>query len=564
LGDTFKRITSQFTNFFSTLTVAKKIAMFVTAGVLMAGFAGLFMWAGDTTYTPLMTNLSPEDSANIIRFLRDKHVPFKVDPSGKNISIPPESVYELRLELATQGLPQTSIAGYELMDKQSPATPSFVQKLNQKRVQEGEIARAINIIHGVKRSKVHLALPQKSAFVEDQKKTTASVVLDLEAGTVLEDKQIYAIGHLVAHAVEGLDINDVVIVDSNGKLLSKNTTDPLAAATASQLDFQQKIESDMEKRIESILGRVVGEGHVVAKVSADLDFSQVSETQTIVDGDSSTPVSVEKNIDTMNGTRPGPIGAVGSQSNTPGQPPAVNGQITNDTNKNHEVTNYEVPKTVRRTTRPMGTQRRLSVAVVVDGRQVKSEDKDGKVLSKVEPWPPEKLKEFEDIVASATGIDKKRGDILEIKNIEFTREDFDEIQKALAEKDRKAYVQNMVIYGVIGLTILLFFLFVVRPFIKWITDNTIDSVDTFLPQTIEELEKLQKNSALPGLEESVPVLPEKVDPEKVEGEMLKEKIVTLIDQNPHKAALILKDWLHTEKPKPSEKEVGGKPKSASA
>src|SRR6185295_4175428 len=294
MGETLKKVFTQITNFMSTLSLGKKVAMAGIGGLVIAGFAGLAMWAGDTTYTPLMTNLNPEDSANIIRYLRDKHISFKVDPSGKNISIPPEAVYELRLELATQGLPNSSVAGYELMDKQGPSTPSFVQKLNQKRVQEGEIARAINIIHGVKRSKVHLALPQKSAFVEDQKKATASVVVDLEPGTTLEEKQIYAMGHLVAHAVEGLDINDVVIVDSNGKLLSKNTTDPLAAATASQLDFTQKIESDMEKRIEAILGRVVGEGHVVAKVSADLDFSQVSETQTIVDGDSSAPLSVEK------------------------------------------------------------------------------------------------------------------------------------------------------------------------------------------------------------------------------------------------------------------------------
>src|SRR5581483_4439337 len=242
MGDTFKKLFSQITNFLSTLSPGKKIAMAATGGLVLAGFAGLWMWAGDTTYTPLMTNLNPEDSANIIRYLRDKHVSFKVDPTGKNISIPPEAVYELRLELATQGLPQSSVTGYELMDKQSPATPSIVQKLNQKRVQEGEIARAINIIHGVKRSKVHLAIPTKSAFVEDQKKTTASVVVDLEPGASLDDRQVYAIGHLVSHAVEGLDINDVVIVDSNGKMLSKNTADPLAAATASQLDFQQKIE----------------------------------------------------------------------------------------------------------------------------------------------------------------------------------------------------------------------------------------------------------------------------------------------------------------------------------
>src|SRR4051794_580664 len=175
MGDTLKKVFSQITNFMSTLSAGKKAAMAAVAGLVIAGFTGLAMWVGDTTYTPLMTNLGPEDSANIIRFLRDKHVPFKVDPTGKNISIPPESVYELRLELATIGLPNSSTPGYELMDKLSPATPSIVQKLNQKRVQEGELARAINIIHGVKRSKVHLAMPTKSAFVEDQKRTTASV-----------------------------------------------------------------------------------------------------------------------------------------------------------------------------------------------------------------------------------------------------------------------------------------------------------------------------------------------------------------------------------------------------
>jgi flagellar M-ring protein FliF len=562
VGEYLKRVFSQITNFLSTLSAGKRVAMAVIGGVVTAGMAGLFMWAGNTTYQTLMTNLNPEDASNITRLLREKRIPYRMDPTGKNISIPPESVHELRLELAAQGLPQTSVVGYELIDKQSPATPTFIQKLNQKRVQEGELARSINFIKGVKRSKVHLALPQKSAFVEDQKRSTASVVLDLEPGIVLEDRQIYAIGNLVSRAVEGLDINDVVIVNSQGKLLSKNQADPLAAATATQLEFQQKKETDIEKRIEGILSRVVGDGHVVARVNAELDFSQVAETQTIVDGDSSAPISIEKRTDTMSGVRPGPMGAVGAASNQPGQPPAQN-NITTDTNKVHEVTNLEVPKTVRKTTRPTGTIKKLTVAVLVDGKQVRATDKDGAVLSKVEPWPPEKLKEFEAIVASTVGIDLKRGDILEIRNMDFAREDFDEVQRVLAEKERKTYIQNMIMYGVIGLTILLFFLFVVRPFIKWITENTVDSVDTFLPQTIEELEKLQKNAALPGLEEAVPVLPEKIDPEKVEGEMLKEKIVTLIDQNPHKAALILKDWLHVEKPKDKET-GGGKSKSASA
>ena len=131
--------------------------------------------------------------------------------------------------------------------------------------------------------------------------------------------------------------------------------------------------------------------------------------------------------------------------------------------------------------------------------------------------------------------------------MEFTHEDFEEANRVITEKEHKAYITNMVTYGVIGMTIILFFLFVVRPFVKWMTENTVESVDTFLPQTIEELERLNKNSALPGLEEAMPVLPEKMDPMKVEGEMIREKIITLVDSNPHKAALILKDWLVEER-----------------
>lgn len=538
------KILGQIKEFFKALSPAKKAAVLGTSIAISVSIVLLFGWASKTDYIPLMTNLTPEDSTNIIRVLRDKHIPFKIDQNGKVVSIPSESLYELRLELATMGLPQSSVVGYELFDKQTLGATSFVQKVNRKRAQEGELVRTINSMKGVRRSRVHLALPEKSTFVEDQKKPTASVVVDIEPGVSLNEKQVYGIGNLVARAVEGMDVTDVVIMNSDGKILSRNPTDTISSATATQLEFQERVQSDLEKRIEAVLSKVVGEGHVVAKVTAALDFSQVNETQTTFDADGAAIRSVEKHIDSMNGTRPGAYGAAGSVSNAPGQAPETNGQVRTQTNKNNEVTNYEVPQTVRRTVRSMGSINKLSVAVVVDGKTVKATDKDGVVVSKVESWSPEKLKEFHDIAAGAVGLDAKRGDTLEIKNIEFTHEDFEEVQKFIAEKERKSYLENVVLYAVIGLAVLLFFLFVVRPFIKWMTENTLDSVDTFLPQTIEELEKMQKNTNLPTIEDSVPVLPETLDPVKVEGEMIKEKIVTLVDANPHKAALILRDWLH--------------------
>jgi flagellar M-ring protein FliF len=555
VGEYLQKVFGQIAEFVKNLSPMKKLALAGTSFAIMGGIAALFMWASSTAYVPLMSNLNPEDSANIIRVLREKRIPFNVDTSGRNITVPPEEMDTLRLELASMGMPQTSVVGYEVFDKQQLGSTSFVQKVNQKRALEGELTRTIGTIKGVKRARVHLAMPQKSTFVEDQKKSTASVALDLEPGIVLNEKQIYGIGNLVARAVEGMEVDDVVILDQNGKMLSKNTSDPLAAATANQLDLQRKKEEDLEKRVEHLLGRVVGDGRVVAKVSAELDFAQVNETQTTYDQEGAAIRSTEKRNENMEGSRPGPQGLAGASSNLPGAPPAANGDIRNQTNKANEVTNYEVPQTVRRTIRPTGSIKRLSVAVMVDGKTVKTTGKDGVVQSKVEAWPAEKLKEFEDMAARAVGLDKARGDTLEIKNMEFTHEDFEEASRIIAEKEHRSYIQNIVMYGVIGIMILLFFLVVVKPFIKWVTENTIDSVDTFLPQTIEELERLQKNATLPGLEETVPVLPDKIDPEKVEGEMIKEKIITLVDANPHKAALILKDWLHLKKDAPADKDA---------
>jgi flagellar M-ring protein FliF len=565
VGDYLKRVLTQIGDFIAGMSAAKKLAMAATGVGIIATLIGLFFWAGNTTYSNLMSNLTPEDANKIIKVLRDKRIPFRVDPSGKNIMVPPESVDQLRLELATNGMPESSVVGYEVFDKTSLGTTSAVQKINQKRALEGELTRTVNSIRGVVHSRVHLAMPSKSTFVEDQKKSTASVVLDLEPGTVLTDKQIYGIGNLVAKAVEGMEVADVVIVDSNGRTLSKNSSDPLAAATASQLDFQTKVEEDYQKRIEEILSRVVGEGHVVAKVSADLEFSQVHQTQTTYDADGSAVLSEEKHTDKMNMVRPGPYGVAGANANAPGTPPPSNGDVKSDTDKAVETVNYKIPQTITQTTKPTGGVKRLSVAVLVDGKQIKTAGKDGAPSQvKNEAWSAEKLKEFEDLVASTVGIDKKRGDILEVRNMEFTHEDFEESNRIIAEKDHKAYVTNMITYGVIGMTIILFFLFVVRPFVKWMTENTVESVDTFLPQTIEELERLNKNASLPGLEESMPVLPEKMDPVKVEGEMIREKIITLVDSNPHKAALILKDWLVEERKPAGGTKEGAAEKSATA
>ncbi len=562
--DFFNRISSQIKDFLGGLSTSRKMALGITGGGILAILAGIFYWASLQGYQPVTYGtLNAEDSANIMRLLREKKIPFQVDPSGKQIMVPPEYLNDLRLELAMQGMPQSSGVGYELFDKQSFGTTSFLNKVNQKRALEGELMRSINAIKGVKRSRVHLAVPEKTAFVEDQKKVTASVVLDLEAGTNLNEKQVFGITHLVAAAVEGMDATNVVIVDSFGKELSKNVHDSIVGLTTEQSDFKRRLEEDYQRRVEGIIGKVVGEGHIKVVVSADLDFSNISEQQTILDQDGATVRSQQKTSESMEGSRPLASGAPGASSNTPGEQPGVvsPSAIKNNTAKTNEIVNYDIPKIVRTTQKPTGNIKKLSVAVLVDGKQIRTPASDGKVENKSEAWSPEKMKEFEAIVIGALALDKKRGDTLEIKSIDFVPEDFEEAQRILDATATRNYIQSLIVYGVIGLVILLFFFLVVRPYIRWVTENTTDSVDTFLPQTIEELEKIQKSSTLAQLDEVMPDLPDRLDPEKVEGEMIREKIVTLVDNNPQKASLILKEWIVQ---KPVKERSSDKSKSASA
>ena len=556
----FTRVSTQIKEFVNGLSATRKMALSIT-GVIICAFLGIiFFWASQQGYQPITSgSLNAEDSANIIRLLREEKIPFQVDPSGKQITVPPEYLNDLRLKLSMQGMPQSSGAGYELFDKQTFGTTAFLNKVNQKRALEGELMRSINTIKGVKRSRVHLAVPDKSAFVEEQKKPTASVVLDLEPGVTLNEKQVFGITHLVSSAVEGMDSVNVVLLDSFGKELSKNSHDSLVSLTSDQADFKRKLEEDYQRRVEEILNKVVGEGHVKVAVSADLDFSSVSEQQTILDQDGATIKSKQNTSETMDGSRPLASGPPGAASNTPGEQPGVVASNTAKTNtaKSSDITNYDIPKIVRSTQRPSGNVKKLSVAVLIDGKQIHSTNADGKTETKSEAWSAEKVKEFEEIVTGALALDKKRGDTLEVKNIDFVPEDFEEAQKILDATATRGYIQSLIVYSVIGMVILLFFFFVVRPYISWVTENTTDSVDTFLPQTIEELEKIQRSSSLSALDEVVPDLPDRLDPEKVEGEMMKEKIVTLIDHNPQKASLILKEWL-------SQKPDTEKSKSASA
>ncbi|MCT4642066.1 MAG: flagellar basal-body MS-ring/collar protein FliF [Bacteriovoracaceae bacterium] len=553
MQDFLKQVTANFNDFFKSLDTNRKIALIALATLLTAIVVSLVMWAAKTQYKLLATSQSKEDIASISQLLEDGKIPYQVKDDGKTLYIPEDQVEKWRLEIAKKGVNLTSTLGYEVFDKQSFGTTSYVQKINKQRAIEGELMKTIKHIRGVNRARVHLSLPESSPFVTEKKPPRASVVLDLDRGFSLTKEEIKGIQSLIASSVDGMRNKNVVIIDSKGEKLTENVGDAMTEHTANRLALESKVNNKYEQQVESILTRVVGEGKVIAKVNVKMDFTESIQERTNYDNENVAVVSEVSNKQKFEGVRPSPQGIPGARSNIPGENPQPGiPETRNNTDKNLTTRNFHVPKTVTKSKKPTADIQKLSVAVMIDGKRVPQLDENGEVLlndndmpiTKYEPWSEAEIANFKAIVASAVGISEARGDSIVIKNMEFAKEDLSAAEALLRQRENREIIKNLTKYLMIGVLISLLFFVVVRPFIQWVTENTVESIEDFLPKTIEELEQLQANQKLPGLEDALPTIEDKLNPEKIEGNMLKERIMNLIDSNPAKAAQVVREMVH--------------------
>jgi flagellar M-ring protein FliF len=552
--DFLEKIHRNFMEFYSTLDAGKKISLFVISGLIFTVLVGIVVWASKTRFEVLYTDLNREDSKKIAVILEEKKISYSLSNDGKTISIPEELIGKWRLELAVMGVNFSGTVGYEVFDKQSFGTTSFVQRINKQRALEGELIKTIMFINGVKRARVHLSLPENSPFVSEKKPPSASIVLELQRGVTLSESEIKGIGSLVSSSVEGMREENVVILDHRGKKLSDNVGDALTAATANRMALTGKMNRKFEKQIEEILSKVVGEGKVIAKVTVNMDFTESVSTKTSYDGENTAVLSEVTNTQKLNGSRPSPQGIPGARSNLPGETPQPGiPETKNNVDKELSTRNYNVPKTVKKSRNPVAGINKISAAVMIDGRRVPvigengkaTIGEDGKAIVTYEKWSEADLENFSAIVASTLGISQKRGDNLVIRNMEFAQADMSAADNMMRDKAARELWKNIAKYTVVGIVISFFFFLVVRPFIQWVTDNTVESVEDFLPKTLEELEKLQANQKLPGLEDALPTIEDKLNPEKIEGNMLKERIISLVEGNPGKAAQIVHEMIHS-------------------
>ena len=543
-----------FTDFFKSLDMTRRLGLIAIAGLLLASMAGIVIWSGKTDYKVLYTDLTKDDSGTIARMLEEGKIPYQVKDDGKTIMVPEDHVEIWRLEIAKKGVNFTGTVGYEVFDKQAFGTTSFVQKINKQRALEGELVKTITHIKGITRARIHLSIPETSPFVSERKPPSASIVLDIERGVTMTNDEVKGIQSLVSSSVDGMRTHNVVVIDSRGKKLSDNDGDNMSSDTANRIALETKLNSQYEKKVEEILSRVIGEGKVIAKVALKMDFTEKVETQTTYDNENSAVVSEVRNEQKMVGVRPSPQGIPGARSNLPGEAPQPGiPETRNDVDKSLVTRNMAVPTIVTKSKKPTAEISNMSVAVMVDGKKVPVLNKDGVpmvnedgvTITKYQAWSEEELQNFQQIVGSALGINLTRGDKLVIKNMEFAREDLSEMDAVMRARENRELMKNITKYLMIGAIISLFFFIVVRPFIQWLTENSVESIEDFLPKTIEELEKIQANQRLPGLEDVLPSIEDRLNPEKIEGNMLREKIISLVEANPGKAAQVVHDMIHS-------------------
>ncbi len=397
----------------------------------------LVMWANRPEYELLYSNLTPESAGAIVDDLRSNDIKFRIENGGRSIYIPREFVSEMRLKFVQSGYISDGVSGYEIFEKSNMGMTTFMQQVNLQRALEGELTRTINQFPGVNQCRVHLVIPQSKLF-EEKKQGSASVVLHINPGASLSAEQVNGIASLVASSVEGLEPNDVIVLDQKSNLLMDMAKDSeTMGSVGSQWEMQHARESDLQNKVKGIVEGVVGPQNSVVKVSVDMNFDQVERTTEEVDPDKVVVLSEESDIES-----------------------SFNVDDSSNFQSERTTVNYELSKKLEKYISPAGSIERITVAVLVNGKYVTAEDETGEKTIDYLPREEEELIRIEALVKSAVGYTEERGDIVEVQNIRFSDDTSLADEEYFRDMMQKEMWEKYITYGLLGLAILLAFILV--------------------------------------------------------------------------------------------------------
>ncbi|MDR1162222.1 MAG: flagellar M-ring protein FliF [Candidatus Accumulibacter sp.] len=449
----------------------QKILLMVTSAIIVALVVVSALWFHEEEYRVLFSNLSERDGGAIIAALEQQSIPYKFGPNASSILIPAERVYDVRLRLATQGLPKGGNVGFELMENQKFGISQFAEQINYQRALEGELSKTIQSIAAVQDSRVHLAIPKPTVFVREELKPSASIFLSLYPGRSLEPAQIAGIQNLVAASVSQLSPSNVTIIDQNGALLSQLKNKLLEAGLdPTQLKYVQEIEAIAIKRIEDILLPIVGKGNSRVQVAADIDFSETEQTAETHRPNTTPPdIAIRSQQTSESSTRsPSAQGVPGALTNQPPvpanapieSPPGEAGEPPQPplNTRKESRTNYEVDRTIRYTKQSIGVIRRLSTAVVINYRR------DARGVPRA--LPEAEIRQIDGLVREAMGFNAERGDSVSVANASFTAATEAPEIPFWKNPESLAILRDMFKYLLIALIVAYLIFKVIRPLVK--------------------------------------------------------------------------------------------------
>ncbi len=554
----FEAIFKQIIYFFNKLNKKQKYIIIGSTVAVVAVLSFLIIFSSTenktkSSYAVLFENLKPKDAALIVQYLNKKDIPYTIPQSGI-IEVPSNMVQKARLEVAAQGLPKSSIVGFELFDKNSFGATDFEQKIKYLRALEGELEKTIDSINAVEDSKVNIAIPKQSIFVSRQTPPTASVLITLKPNMILNPMQIQGIKNLIAAAVPRLKPSNVKIVDQFGNPLGEN--DELTKTNnllKTEMIYKRRMEKQLEDNIVSILAPIVGgRNKVVAKVNIDYDFSQVKSKATIYDPNN--VVRSEQTIDESKiGIKPKQVGGVpGAVSNIGPVQGLKNSQTTEKYTKSEDTTNYEISTTIKNIIEPLAKIKRITAAVVVDGHYEKN--KNGKI--KFVPLSKLEIANIENLVKNTIGFDPKRGDSVSVTSFQFTHLNSQNNSKTgkimHMVNEYLGPVETILKYLLLIIVLFVFYKKVIVPFTQKMLEVKIEEekpvkheieineeeIESTYDKIKELKEKVEQQLGISG----------NINEEELKYEVLLERVTKLVEDNTEQVAKVLDNLIREEHP----------------
>ncbi|EON94050.1 flagellar MS-ring protein [Marinobacter lipolyticus SM19] len=458
---------------FNRLNLLRQIGLMVGLAASVALGVAVVLWAQEPNYQPVVGDMSGYNPQDITSILDQSGINYRMDPRTGALLVPSDEVYNARLKLAAEGVTDEQTMGYELLDQdRGLGTSQFMETISFRRGLEGELARTIAAMRGVRSARVHLAIPERSVFVRDARTPTASVFLDVFAGRKPEQEHIAAIVNLVAGSIPEMSKENVTVVDQNGNLLTGRETDNNSQQIKDQYDYTARVEDRLTRRVASLVGPIVGDGRFRAEVTADLDFSSVEQAEELFNPEQQAVRSErEMSEQRINGSTGGVPGALSNQPPGESQVPEQAGQgeagedgepAPQPVNVRRESTrNYEMDRTVSYIRQEQGRVKRLTVALAVDDMKV-VDPQTGEVS--YEPWPEQELQRLNMLVRDAVGYSAVRGDSVTVMNTAFAAEE--QVQFETPGFWEQPWFWDLMKQVLAGLVILVLVLGLLRPTLK--------------------------------------------------------------------------------------------------